>query len=176
MYLNSGNIIEMFSMITNQFWPTYIAEEKLRKELNKLSKYSEPTMIFFYVLIFFCCCLLLIPPMYMGYRELPLASYYPFHWEVTPLYESMYVWQWFINLYAVCYVVGSHDFLFVILTINLITQIKLLKYVLRSIGNSNEGKVNKLLLGCPGVTEKIDHDDEEKLLIKCVQHHRKIVA
>lgn len=165
----------MFDTINHEFWPTHIVDKNLSKKLNNISRYAEPLMIFFYVLIFFCCCLLLIPPLYVGYRELPLASYYPFNWSISPLYETMYVWQWFINLYAVCYVVGSHDFLFVVLMINLITQIRLLKFVLRLICTDEEEHMNNTLLACPGVSESYRNKDEEKLLVKCVEHHQKLI-
>lgn len=165
----------MFKITAEQFWPTNIDNKKLSKSLNALSKYAEFSMVFFYILITFCCCLLLIPPLYMNVRELPLASYFPFCWDVTPYYESLYVWQWFVSLYGVCFVVGAHDFLFVILMLNLITQLKLLKFVLRTIANTEESSMNDILLSCPGVQEKYGLKDEDKLLIKCIQHHRKLI-
>lgn len=166
----------MCAIVYRDFWPTYIVRPNLRIPLNKLAKRVEILMMSFYVLIFFCCSLLLIPPMLLGIRELPLASYYPFNWQLSPLYELMYVWQWIVNLYGVCFVCGSHDFLFVTMMVNLIIQFRILQEVLVKIGTKQERKMNEILLECPGVEEsKYCIKEEDKLLVKCVAHHMKLL-
>lgn len=163
----------MLNIITKDFWPTSVANRELSTTLNRTSKFFETLMISFYLLITFCCCLLLVPPLYINERALPLASYFPFEWSATPIYEILYVWQWIVNLFGVCYVVGAHDFLFVGLMVNLIAQLELLKYGLTTIGTDQEHSFGDALMSSVGLNV---WKREEGLLVTCVQHHRKLIA
>lgn len=114
-------------------------------------------------------------PLREGSLIFPFSSWYPFNWKKLPLYEIIYVLQWFTNVYVIITAICGHDNLFLASASNCIAQYLLLKEVLKKIGTEDSEGLLKRLEQPGDKYEKGQKDNDMKLLVKCVKHHNTII-
>lgn len=175
----SDELKEVLRVISEEYWPADLAGPETEQSVLTNSWIVIAMMCTYLTTAFFSCWDFMATPLVFGRRELPLQSSFPFVWDKSPLFEILYVWQFMSNSFIVVHSIATHDFFLNCLLANCITQLKLLKAVLRSIGNGNSKEFNKKLkqfgYSDRNVSTKTNEEEEFKLVIKCVQHHIKIV-
>lgn len=129
---------------------------------------------------FLSCWDFMAIPMVFSRRELPLQSSFPFTWDKSPLFEILYVWQFLSNSFIVVHTIASHDFFLNSLLMNCVSQFKLLKAVLRTLGTGKDVEISRKLSQYPGCHDRNVHVsgheiEEYRLVIKCIQHHIKVI-
>lgn len=84
------------------------------------------------------------------------------------MYECLYVFQWFTNMYVNCQAICGHDYLFLCLAVNFVAQFRMLQAVIREVGTEIEEEIN-------GKLKKINPNYNGDLLTNCIQHHNMLL-
>lgn len=164
-------------MVEREFWPSDLFGGSIECDLKKMGKTASGVMIFVYITAVFYFTGLFVIPLSSGYYNLPQNTYYGFNFGLSPFFEILYIMQCWTNMYVIMHGIRGHDDLFVALSTNCVGQFKLLKKAVSYLGTGNEKEINSLLN-----TQKLHQKDyckyqkeEIKLLVRCVEHHRKLL-
>lgn len=165
--------------IKKDFWPSNLISDRLENELKFQTKLVISMICMICTSAFIFAFGFLSAPLRNGEITLPFESWYPFNWQVTPIYEIIYVSQWLINIYVVIVIICGHDFVFLASVSNCIAQFKLLKESLRLIGKVDErneilNKMRKFSKNNGSFSRNYNNVDDE-LLVLCIQHHLKLI-
>lgn len=161
-------------MVHNDFWPSDLFGERVENDLKKMGKAASVVMIFVYTTAIVYFIGVFVVPLSNGDYKLPLNTYYGFDFGFSPVFEILYVIQCGTNMFVVTHGVRGHDDLFVALSTNCMGQFKLLKEAMRHAGTGNERTINSLLDKIC-LRSKNYKSEEVKLLVRCVEHHRKLL-
>ncbi|XP_017777281.1 PREDICTED: odorant receptor 4-like [Nicrophorus vespilloides] len=110
-------------------------------------------------------------PLIENTEHLPLASWYPFDHTKSPLYEVLYIWQWFMNQVVITTLSGF-DVFFNAIVMVCSTQFQVLQDVLE---NLCLGKGRKQWDYMEIKSEsRIVHENEA--IVVCVKQHLKMIS
>lgn len=182
IFTKSKKLKALINSLSNDFWPSNLVGVQLEKSLTSISR-----LVFFGMASVFLTGLMFglgvfSIPVLRGNRTLPLLSSYPFDWYKTPIFELTYTIQFFSNCYVAIISICGHDNMFFVLVRNCIAQFEILKEVLKKIGTGEERKYNRLIgtknFGFKKENEedKTKEEEEMELLIKCIEHHNRIIT
>lgn len=174
IYIHGQTLKQMHQMVQNEFWPSHLFGKSFEINLKKLGNTASCVMIFIYITAVIYFVGLFTMPLSMGNYKLPLNVNFGVNFSFSPLFEILYFLQCWTNMFVVIYGIRGHDDLFVSLAINYVGQFKLLGKAVSYIGTGNEYKIN-LILDEIDTTKHNYKQQEEKLLIRCIEHHKKLL-
>ncbi|XP_017777972.1 PREDICTED: uncharacterized protein LOC108563724 [Nicrophorus vespilloides] len=177
IYVHSARLKVIIVMALNEFWPSDFMGPVLEKSLKMTSMFVIFNMISLMGSASIFAFGFLSKPLLEGSNTLPFLSWYPFEYQYSPVYEILYILQVFTNIYVVILSILGHDFIFLALCINVITQYRLLKMIIGFTGSGNNADLNKSLMELDGSpNDQTGENAETKILIiRCVIHHNKLL-
>lgn len=153
LHQKSGELEQVLSIVSNEFWPSNIVGPEIEIDVRSGSKIIVAMVCTYISTAFLSCWDFMALPLVVGRRELPLPSSFPFAWDETPLFEILYVWHFLSNSFIVVHTIASHDFFLNSLLNSCIAQFKLLKGVLKTVGS------------------RCSEQENYTLVIRCIRHH-----
>lgn len=162
LYIYADDLKLILETIWFRFWPVSVTQSKIVNKLSKYSAFLIFTEVILYVTAWLFAFGFLSNPLIKARKVLPFESIYPFDATKRPIYEILYVMQWFGN--TACFIVSiiGHDYLFLGICSNIISQYVILTEVTKNLGNTKRKK-NRFF--------DFDDQDDEQLLEACVEHH-----
>lgn len=103
---------------------------------------------------------------YLTHNGLVLKSVYPFQWNQTYVYESVYVWQYFTEWYILI-LVNTFDFFMIPVVMTCAVQFAVLQDVFKNILSEKSKEQRSMLFG-----EEIS---DRKMVLKCLDHQRMLL-
>ncbi|RZB39679.1 7tm 6 domain containing protein [Asbolus verrucosus] len=172
LYFNSDTLSSILSQIWRKFWPANIAGAKTENQIRTFNMIFICTDVAMFVSGFLFAFGFLSLPLRVGSRVLPFESVYPFDWSKSPFYEVIYVVQWMTNIALILVGICGHDYLFMGICNNVISQYILLKEVIKNLGKLEAETINRKFLGLSASSSKNKIADEDtKLLQSCIDQH-----
>lgn len=160
-------------IIWHHFWPANIASKQRQEEIRSRSNYVTMVVCTFLTMAFVSCAqFMAFPLVSTSTKQLPLQSWYPFDTHVSPIYEMMYIWQWFMNQVVIC-VLSGFDAFFNSIVMICACQFQILQDVLETMCDKTKGKKWKeFFKNKKSIT---NHIDEFNIMIECVEHHLRLI-
>lgn len=156
------------------FWPVNMVKQSLQREISFRSNYVTVVGVAFLCMAFFSNAQFMMFPLVHNLSELPLASWYPFNFRVSPLYEMMYIWQWFMNQVIITTLSGFDAFFNAIVMI-CATQFQILQNVLENIGKHHRMRQWNVIKHFGDLVDKQRSSFEMRMLVKCIKHHLNLI-
>lgn len=165
MYSNLYSLQTFLITVQTKFWHPTIGKFELQNSMRNQVRLVKINMYLIYGIALSFATEFIGLAVISTERRLPFVSDLPFDWTATPVYEILFIFQVLTNVLINITSILGHDFLFYALTINVICQFRLLKYVVRRIGSKDAERMVVLVGG------NTRQDIDAELLRRCVQHH-----
>lgn len=175
LYKNFNNLQEILLIVHKEFWPYSFGNTKLKRSLKNQQKLLKLLMYSMHIIALSFASQFIALSIFTSERRLPFRSKFPFEWKISPFYELLFIFQVCTNILVIITSILGHDFLFVVLMVNLINQFRVLKGVLRTIGTKDGKEFYIALEKLNGQEDIIVDYTDAKMFRKCVIHHIKLL-
>lgn len=152
--------------IWKQFWPLSILPQKKINALTNRCIITLALTVGCYGPAVICNVVLTLGP-YLQNDGLLLKSVYPFEWNATYLYETIYVWQYFTQWYILI-LVNTFDFFAIPMMMTCAVQFIILQDVFKDIF-SHESKVHRKLLFGKVIADK-------EMILRCLDQQNMLIG
>lgn len=169
MLIKKDVINRILARVWKNFWPfNAILQSKIKTELQKHA------MAFVCLLSATCVCACICNAEitgrpYLQDHELILKAVFPFDPNKTYTYELLYVWQYFLQWYALFMTLG-YDIFFIALVTICTVQFVILQEVSERILREESKKQRRIIFGDEGLTMT-----DKELLSECLKQHKMLL-
>ncbi|KAK5641708.1 hypothetical protein RI129_010255 [Pyrocoelia pectoralis] len=150
IFFNHKKLHFMLRTIREDFWSSKSAQSETKEVLKNNGRVVAASMIMVLVSAYVFAVGFLSKPLREGSRELPLISWYPLDWTVTPIYEIIYFLQCVGDMYLAIIGICGHDNIFLAICLNCVAQFMILKDVVTTAG---------------------EEEPNREVYVLCIQHH-----
>lgn len=156
---------DILSTIWREFWPLSVLSPEKENILTRKCYITLGLTVGCYGPAIICNTIITLWP-YLTHNGLVLKSVYPFQWNQTYVYESVYVWQYFTEWYILI-LVNTFDFFMIPVVMTCAVQFAVLQDVFKNILSEKSKEQRSMLFG-----EEIS---DRKMVLKCLDHQRMLL-